>query len=121
MKSGFVATICRLLIVSLIFFSYQSTAGMIGTDQVASTTSTQAERAQILGTLARADVANQLQALGIDVKAAQERVAVMSDEEARSLSGKLASVPAGADISKGWWIAIAVVVVVLVWWWWGRR
>jgi hypothetical protein len=45
---------------------------------------------------------------------------MLSDEEARSLAGKLDSVPAGAD-SSGWWIAAAIVVVVLAWWYWGRR
>ena len=35
MKSGCFAMIGRLLIVSLLFFSFQSTAGMIGTEQVA--------------------------------------------------------------------------------------
>jgi hypothetical protein len=110
--------ICRLLVVSLLFFSYQSTAGMIGTEQVASAVSAQADRMQIQSALSRADVASALQSMGVDVKTAQERVAALTDEEARSLAGKLGSVPAGAN-SDGWWIAVIVVaVVLLVWWRW---
>ena len=110
--------LCRLLVVSLVFFSWQSTAGMIATDQTiaAAASSAQADRVQIQNTLSRADVASALQSMGVDVKAAQERVSVLTDEEARSLAGKLQSVPAGAD-SDGWFIAIAVVAIVLLLWW----
>ena len=111
-------TICRLLIVSLLFFSYHSTAGMIGTERIASAPSAQAERLQIQSTLSRADVASALHAMGVDVNTAKDRVAALTDEEARSLAGKLASVPAGAD-SDGWWIvAVIVVVALLLWWRW---
>lgn len=117
MKSGRVAMICRLLIVSLLFLSFQSTAGMIGTDQVARAASSQADRIHIQSMLTRADVASQLQALGVDLKMANERVAALTDDEARSLAGKLDAVPAGAD-SSGWWIAAIVVVALILWWRW---
>ena len=112
--------LCRLLIVSLLFFSYQSTAGMIGTDQAvaAAVSSAQAERMQVQSMLSRADVASALASMGVDVKTAKERVAALTDDEVRSLAGKLGSVPAGAD-SDGWWIVLIVVaVVLLVWWRW---
>jgi hypothetical protein len=111
--------ICRLLIVSLMFLSFHSTAGMIGTDQVVAATP-QADRANIQSLLSRAEIASQLQSMGVDLNAAKERVAAMTDEEARSLAGKLHSVPAGAD-NDGWWIAAIVVVAVLIWWYWARR
>ena len=119
MKSGRIAMICRMLIVSLLFFSYQSTAGMIGTESIASAPSAQTERMQIQSALSRAEVASQLQALGVDVKLAQARVAAMTDDEARSLAGKLPTAPAGAD--DGWVIVAVIVVAVLLWWWWARR
>jgi hypothetical protein len=117
MKSRFVAVVCRLLIVSLAFLSYQSTAAMIGTDQVAVAGAAQGDRALIGSMLSRADVARQLQSFGVDVKTAQERVAALTDDEARSLAGKLQQVPAGAS-SSGWWIAAIVVVALLLWWRW---
>jgi hypothetical protein len=113
--------ICRALIVSLLMFSFNSaTAGMIGTDRATGVGSAQTERAHIGSLLARDDVSRQLQALGVDIKTAQDRVAMLTDDEARSLAGKLDSLPAGAD-SSGWWIAAAIVVVALAWWYWGRR
>lgn len=119
MKSGRIAMICRMLIVSLFFFSYHAAAGMISTEQVGAVTSAQAERTQIQNLLSRADVANQLEAYGIDVKSAQARVAVMTDEEARTLAGQLPTVPAGGD---GWAVAaIVIIAAALLWWWWGRR
>jgi len=120
MTSKSFAMVCRVLIVSLLVFSFQSaSAGMIGTDRVAGVGSAQAERTHINGLLAREDVSRQLQALGIDVKTAQDRVAMLTDDEARALAGKLQSAPAGAGSE--WWIAVAVVIVVLAWWFWGRR
>lgn len=117
MKTGFVAAVCRLLIVSLAFVSYQSTAAMIGTDQVAVAGAAQGERALISSVLSRSEVVRQLQVLGVDVKAAQERAAVLTDEEARTLAGKLHQVPAGAD-GNGWVIAAVVIVAFLLWWRW---
>ena len=114
------AMVCRALILSLLVFSFQSaTAGMIGTDRVTAVGSAQAERSQISSLLARDDVARQLQSLGVDLKTAQDRVAMLTDEEARSLAGNLQSVPAGAD--SGWWIAVALIIIGVTWWYWGRR
>ncbi|HUP93547.1 MAG TPA: PA2779 family protein [Burkholderiales bacterium] len=112
MKS-IVRMICRFVIVSLVFVSFQSTAAMIGTDQIATTHN---ERSQIHSMLARADVTKQLQAMGVDTKVVHERVAALTDEEARSLAGKLNAVPAGA--SDGWWILAAIIVGLIIWWRW---
>ena len=117
MKSRFVAVICRFLIVSLAFLSYQSTAAMIGTDQVAVAGAAQGDRALIASVLARADVSRQLQSFGVDVKTAQDRVAALTDDEARTLADRLDQLPAGASNS-GWWIAAVVVVALLLWWRW---
>ena len=112
--------LCRFLIVSLLFLSFQSTAGMIGTDRVAGVASAQADRVQIQTVLNRADVASQLQAMGVDVALAKDRVAAMTDEEARSLAGKLNALPAGAGAI--WWVWVLVAVgAVAAWWYWGRR
>ncbi|HEY0336422.1 MAG TPA: PA2779 family protein [Burkholderiales bacterium] len=115
MRSALVASLCRTIIVSLLFLSYQSTAGMIGTDRAAGVASAQDVRAQIDAVLARAEVSDQLQMMGIDPKAVQARVAVLTDDEARDLAGKLHSVPAGA--SGGWAVAILVLVIMGFWWW----
>ena len=115
MRSALVALLCRTMIVALMFVSYHSTAGMIGTDQAAAIVSAQDARAQIGAAVARAEVSSQLRTLGIDEKAVQERLAVLTDDEARDLAGKLQSVPAGA--AGGWAVAILVLVIMGFWWW----
>jgi len=105
--------ICRFLIVAMAMLPFQSVqAGMIGTDQIASAASAQADRATVLGYMNRSEVTGQLQAMGVDLKTAKDRVAAMTDQEVRSLAGNLDSLPAGAK-SNGW--AWAVVIVLAVW------
>lgn len=109
--------ICRFLILAMAMLPFQSVqAGMIGTDQVASAASGQADRATVLGFINRTEVAGQLQALGVDLQTAKDRVAAMTDQEARTLAGKLDSLPAGA--TSGWvWAVVVVVVIWIVYRW----
>ena len=67
--------------------------------------------AAIVGAVSRADVARQLQSLGVDPEDVKTRVAAMTDSEARTLAGQIASAPAGADVS-GWVVALVLVVVL---------
>ena len=119
MKSVWARTLCRLLMVLMIWSPMQlATAGMIGTDQVASVAS-QADRNTVLQFLDRAEVTSQLQSLGVDAATVKDRVAVMTDQEVQSLAGKIQSMPAGAD-STGL-ILLLLVVGAVVWWVWFRR
>ena len=112
-------TICRLLIAMMIWTPYQiATAGMIGTDQVV-TSSSQADRTAVLNFLSRSDVANKLQSLGIDPSNAKDRVAAMTDEEVQSLAGRINSLPVGADTSWGA-VLLIILIVAAVWWFWQR-
>jgi hypothetical protein len=105
--------ICRFLIVAMAMLPFQTVqAGMLGTDQVAAAATAHADRAAILSFMNRAEVAGQLQAMGVDLKTANDRVAAMTDQEVRTLAGKLDTLPAGAS-SNGW--AWAVVIVIAVW------
>ncbi|HSA89497.1 MAG TPA: PA2779 family protein [Burkholderiales bacterium] len=119
MKSVWARTLCRLLMVLMVWSPIQyAHAGMIGTDQVASVAS-QADRIAVLQFLGRAEVTSQLQSLGVDPATAKDRVAAMTDPEVRSLAGRIQSMPAGAD-STGTLLLI-VVVAFVVWWVWFRR
>jgi hypothetical protein len=60
--------------------------------------------------LDREAVQAQLVVLGVDPGAAIERVAALTDDELRSLDGRLASLPAGAGVLE----VIGVVFVVLL-------
>ena len=119
MKFAAIRMICRFLVLSMMLLPFQTIqAGMIGTDQIASATSAQTDRAAVLSLMSRSDVASQLQTLGLDPKVAQDRVAAMTDEEVRSLAGKLDSLPAGA--TSGWVWAAVVIIAIVIWYNWKR-
>jgi len=118
MKSVAFRMLCRLLIASLFAMSFQpSIAGMIGPEQAVVTTAASAERTALLNTISRSDVASQLLSQGVDPAAAKLRVASMTDQEVAALSGKIDSLPAGANSNGTGW-AIAIVVVLLIWYLW---
>lgn len=119
MKSVWARTLCRLLMVLMIWSPVQfAQAGMIGTDQVAAAAS-QADRSTVLEFLGRAEVTNQLESLGVDAATVKDRVAAMTDQEVQSLAGKIQGMPAGAD-STGL-VILLLVVAAVVWWVWFRR
>ena len=115
---GFMKMISRLLIVSLLMLPFQSIqAGMVGTDQVSARTSAQADRAMVLSVISRADVASQLQAMGLDASTAGDRVAAMTNDEVRSLANQIDSLPAGAS-SSGWAWAAVIIIAIVIWYMW---
>lgn len=117
MKSAWARTICRLLVVLMVWTPFQAVqAGMIGTDQVA-TTSSQADRSAVLSFVSRADVTSQLQAMGLDAASAKDRVAAMSDAEVSYLAGRINSLPAGADTAG---VILLILVIAAIWWVWKR-
>ena len=118
MKSAAVKMLCRILVASLFAMSFQSAmAGMIGTDQAMAGATAQANRAALVTTISRSDVASQLQLQGVDPNAAKARVASMTDQEVASLAGQIESLPAGAS-SSAWGWAAAVIIVLVVWYYW---
>ena len=117
MKSVWARTICRLLIVLMVWTPYQiAQAGMIGTDQVA-TASSHSERNAVLGFVTRADVAGQLQAMGLDPASAKDRVAAMTDAEVSYLANRIESLPAGGDTAG---VILLILVIAAIWWVWKR-
>lgn len=113
MSMSFVRLISRLLVVCLIGLPFQASAGMIGTDQAVSATQAQAARAIVLSQISRADVAGQLQSLGLTPQAAADRVAALTDVEVAKLAGQIDSLPAGAN---GGGVLVLILIGVLIWW-----
>ena len=117
MKSAWARTLCRLLIVLMVWTPYQvAQAGMIGTDP-ASAASSRAERAAVLSFVARADVARQLQSMGLDPATAKDRVAAMTDGEVAYLAGKIERLPAGGDTAG---VILLILIIAAIWWVWKR-
>lgn len=108
--------LCRMLVLLMIWTPYQvAQAGMIGTDQVVQTAS--ADRSAVLNFVSRADVADQLSAMGLDPATAKDRVAAMTDEEVRYIAGKINAMPAGADAAG---ILLLLIIIAVIWWAWKR-
>ena len=120
MRSAAFRTICRILVASMLAFSFTSAqAGLIGVDQVVAPSSAQVDRAAVLNVLSRSEVASQLTALGLDPATAQSRLNAMSDSEVQSLKGQLDTLPAGASDAG---VVVAIIVIALVvWYFWFRR
>ena len=117
MKSACARTLCRLLVALMIWTPFQiAHAGMIGTDQVVPTVS-HTDRGAVLAFVTRADVADQLQALGLDAASAKDRVAALTDAEVQYLADRIQSAPAGADAAG---ILLLLVVIGVIWWVWKR-
>ena len=111
MKNAVMRVIGRLLIVTMMILPFQTVqAGMIGAEHAVQIA--HIDRAMLLGAIDRPEVANQLQAMGLDLATAKERVAALTDEEVRTLAGKIDSLPAGAKGSGWGW---AIVIGIAVW------
>lgn len=115
MNTSFLRFVSRLVVLCMWALSFQSLqAAMVATEQVAAA-QTQQDREKVRDFIARADVKQQLEAMGIKASAAQDRVAALTDEEVQKIAGKIDSLPAGA--SNGWAIAAGVIVIALIVYW----
>jgi len=112
MSTSFFRFVSRLLIVCLIGLPFQVNAGMIGTDAVVSAAQAQVARTAVLSQISRADVAGQLQSLGLSPQAASDRVAALTDTEVAKLAGQIDSLPAGAESG----LLLLILLGVLIWW-----
>jgi hypothetical protein len=109
MKHALVRFICRILIVSLTSLSIgAANAGIVTVEQVAST-----DRAVVLDFLSRDEVANALQARGVDPGLARERAASMTDAEIAAVKERIDTLPAGAFASGGE-VGLALAGVILL-------
>jgi hypothetical protein len=114
----------HLVAVCLSFagFLLPAQAALVSTEQVAAQqgfvgasprglVDTAAQRDFVNATLARADVAGALQARGVSVEQAAERVAALSDAEVAALAHNIDAAPAGADVLG---ILFTVFIVLLI-------
>jgi hypothetical protein len=92
-------------------FAPASQAAMIETDQIISSTQAQSERAHLIESLSRADLADQLRSAGVDPVQLQDRIDNLTDEEVAMLNEQLDELPAGGGILG---LAVFVFVVLLI-------
>jgi hypothetical protein len=74
----------------------------------------QLDRTQIVSVLERADVQQQLTAMGVDPVAALARVDQMTDQELAQLNGHLSELNAGAGVSTVQLLLIIILVILIL-------
>jgi hypothetical protein len=85
-------------------------AAMVSTSE----TLKQLDRTQIVSVLERADVQQQLTAMGVDPVAALARVDQMTDQELAQLNGHLSELNAGAGVSTVQLLLIIILVILIL-------
>lgn len=88
-------------------------ARLISTDSVLAGHASNVERQRVQDFLARADVRQQMQSLGVSADEASSRVAALSDQEIHRIAGQLPDEPAGGD-GLGVIIGAAVLIFVIL-------
>lgn len=103
-----------ILVASMLNLGMFQTAGAaaIDTETAIQVEDRGAIAARIDSRLARDDVRQTMQGLGVDPDQARARVAALTDEEILQLDGKLAQLPAAGD---GGWFLLVIVLGVLIW------
>ena len=105
--------IVPLLSVALVATSFTGTAAaaVISTQDALSAEVRDARETQVRATLARDDVRQAMEQLGVNPVDADARVASLSDAELMQLQGQLDRLPAGGDSAL---VVIGIVFLVLV-------
>jgi hypothetical protein len=101
-----------VLITSLPLGTVQ--AALVSTEQMLATGDGAADRARVLAFLARADVREQIVALGVDPDEAAARVAALDDAQVREIAGQLDRLPAGQSAIGIIVGAILIIFLVLL-------
>jgi hypothetical protein len=104
-RGSLVLVLCAALIASSI--QSGAVAGVISTQELISTIDRQAALTRVDAVLARAEVRDQLERLGVDAALTSERVAALTDQELEQLANDLESLPAGGS-------ALGVVGIVFI-------
>ena len=98
------------LALAVLLISPQVQAGMIGSGENVPDT----ERERVRELVGRPELAQQLEQMGIAPSEVQARIDAMTDEEVRSLAGRLNAVPAGGDLTTQEWLLIIIVILLVI-------
>lgn len=101
-----------LISLSLVSLGLQApaAAGIVGTADAVAAVQQQDHRGAVQDVLARADVREQMVALGVDPSEVDSRIAALTDAEVATLATRLDGAPAGGDAL----VVIGIVFVVLM-------
>jgi hypothetical protein len=89
-------------------------AALVSTEELLAAGNGAADRARVLAFLERAEVREQIAALGVDPTEAAARVAALSDAQVREIAGELEQLPAGQSAVGAVVGAIVIIFLVLL-------
>jgi len=89
-------------------------AGTIATEDALSAQQAVQDRERIKALVARPELAQALEKLGIAPENAKARVDAMSDAEVRTVAGKLDALPAGGALSNTDFLLVIIIVILVV-------
>ncbi len=114
-QSARAIAVCMAFVMLMTSLPYNyAQAAMVSTDQVVAQSEVAGDRARVMQFMAREDVRQQLQALGIDPDEAAQRAESLSDEEIQQIAGKLDELPAGGVIGVLLLVAVVLFLVLLI-------
>ena len=102
--------LCGLLAASLVVTSLPARAEMIGTAQLLPAAA-ESQRERVDAFLAREDVRQQFEALGVNPVEAEQRVAALTAAELEQLSTRIEAMPAGAGAVE---LVLVIILILLV-------
>ena len=106
----------RLMAVVMVMVSMPigyAQAGMVTTDQVLDAAQLEETREMVIEFLAREDVREQMEMLGVDPDEASARAANMTDAEVMQIAGQLEQLPAGQD-AVGTIVGVILVIFLVL-------
>jgi len=95
-----------------LFIPQTARAGTIATDDALATPAQEREKLKAL--VARPEVAQQLEKMGIASKDAAQRVDAMNDAEVRLIAGRLEALPAGGALSNTDFLLLVIIIILVV-------
>ncbi len=101
-------------VLSITLFAQVSWAQMASTEAVLEQSVLVSSHEKVSQFVAREDVAKSFQAMGVDPKMVETRVALMSDEEVSKISSQIDTLPAGGDFGGIVGAVVFVFVVLLI-------
>jgi hypothetical protein len=94
------------LTLALLLIAPQVQAGLIETPD--------AERERVKELVSRPELAQQLKQMGIAPEEVQGRIDAMTDEEVRSLAGRINAVPAGGELTSQEWLLVIIIILLVI-------
>jgi len=102
------------LVLSVTVFAQVSWAQMASTESLLERPAAVSSQDKIAQFVAREDVANKFEQMGVDPKMVELRIASMSNDEAYTVASQIDTLPAGGDFGSIVGAAVFVFVVLLI-------